>query len=262
MDAADLAGIITSPPPLPELVSVDLLVDGVNYGTFTPGDGVLVETPLGYVINCQDIAGWPYTPGESIEVTAIANFEDGSMLATTSVLIPVTICFGAGTKILTSGGYRAIDTLAIGDSVMTRDNGLQEIRWIGSTNVPATAMQNDPNLRPVKIAAGTFGANMPETDLTVSCQHRIPVEDWRAELFFDSERVGQRHNRYPRRDRRRRYLFPHCVRRTRSDRRPRPDDRKLPPLPRHRARHGTRSPRGIVQTVPSTVPRQRRSIRV
>ena len=190
VDAADLADIITSPPPLPVVTSVDLLVDGVNYGTFTPGDGVLIETPLGYVINCQDIAGWPYTPGETIEVTAVANFDGGgSMLSTTSVLIPVTICFGAGTQILTSMGYCAIDMLAIGDAVMTRDNGLQEIRWIGSTNVPATAMQNDPNLRPVKIAAGTFGPTMPETDLTVSRQHRILVEDWRAELLFDSERV-------------------------------------------------------------------------
>lgn len=50
-------------------------------------------------------------------------------------------------------------------------------------------MQNDPNLRPVKIAAGTFGANMPETDLTVSRQHRILVEDWRAQVLFESERV-------------------------------------------------------------------------
>lgn len=188
-DLADLVDIITSPPPLPELISVDLLVDGVNYGTFTPGDGVLVETPLGFIINCQDIEGWPYTPGENIEVTAVANFGDGSMLATTSVLIPVTICFGAGTQILTSKGYREIDTLEIGDEVMTRDNGLQPIRWIGSTSIPAAAMQNDPNLRPVKIAAGTFGANMPETDLIVSRQHRILVDDWRAQVLFDSERV-------------------------------------------------------------------------
>lgn len=127
-DLADLVDIITSPPPLPELVSVDLLVDGVNYGTFTPGDGVLVQTPVGFVINCHDIADWPYTPGEKIEVTAGANFGDGSMLATTSVLIPVTFCFGAGTKILTAKGYCEIDTLVVGDEVMTRDNGLQAIR--------------------------------------------------------------------------------------------------------------------------------------
>jgi hypothetical protein len=188
-DVADLVDIITAPPPLPELISVDILVDGVNYGTFTPGDGVLVETPVGFIINCQDITGWPYTPGESIEVTAVANFAGGSMLSTTSVLIPVTICFGAGTQILTAKGYRAIDTLKVGDEVMTRDNGLKPIRWIGSTNVPSSAMQNDPNLRPVKITAGTFGANMPETDLIVSRQHRILVEDWRAQVLFDSERV-------------------------------------------------------------------------
>lgn len=189
VNVADLVDVITAPPPLPELESVDLLVDGVVYQTFTPGDGILVQTPLGYSISAHELEGWPYTPGDNIEVTAVANFTSGGTLSTSNTLIPVIICFGTGTEILTALGYVTVETLQKGDAVMTRDNGLQEIRWIGSTQVSAAAMAQNPNMRPVKIAANTFGKNMPERDLTVSRQHRILVEDWRAELLFDSDKV-------------------------------------------------------------------------
>lgn len=189
-DLTELVDVITAPPPLPELDNVEIFVDGVSYGVFTPGDGVLQETALGYTINCVEISGWPYTPGETIEVEVFANFNDGSsVLSGGGVIIPVTICFGQGTKILTAAGYKTVETLKGGDMVMTRDNGMQAIRWIGSTHVPATVMANDQDMRPVKIAAHTFGENMPEQDLIVSRQHRILVEDWRAELLFDSEKV-------------------------------------------------------------------------
>jgi hypothetical protein len=189
-DLADLIDVITAPPPLPELESVEIFIDGVSYGIFTPGDGVLIPTALGYTIDCVEIDGWPYVPGETITVEVFANFNDGSSVLTGGgVLIPVTICFGQGSEILTAAGYKAVETLKAGDAVMTRDNGLQEIRWIGSTHVPAAKMMADENLRPVKIAAHTFGQNMPERDLTVSRQHRILVEDWRAELLFESDKV-------------------------------------------------------------------------
>lgn len=189
VNVSELVDVITAPPPLPALDSVDLLVDGVVYDTFTPGDGTLVQTPLGYSISAHDIVGWPYAPGDNIEVTAVANFSSGATLSTTSLLIPVTICFATGTKILTNSGYKTVETLQKGDAILTRDNGLQEIRWIGSTQVSAAAMVQNPNMRPVKIAAHAFGENMPEQDLTVSRQHRILVEDWRAELLFDSDKV-------------------------------------------------------------------------
>ena len=189
-DLTQLADIISAPPPLPELVQVDIIIDGVNYGTFTPGDGVLVETPLGYRINCAEIDGWPYVPGTDITVEVLATFDDGSsVLSSGGVVIPVTICFVTGSMILTNRGEVAIEALKAGDLVMTRDNGFQEIRWIGHTTLSAAALNRDPNLRPIKIAAGAFGDHQPTADLMVSRQHRILVEDWRAELLFDSTRV-------------------------------------------------------------------------
>lgn len=42
------------------------------------------------------------------------------------------VCFGSGTLIKTQDGVRPVEMLRIGDMVLTVDNGLQPIRWIGS----------------------------------------------------------------------------------------------------------------------------------
>ena len=86
------------------------------------------------------------------------------------------ICFAAGTHIRTLQGDVEVQTLQIGDKVLTRDNGYQEIRWIGKTKVPGK-----DNFAPVVIKQGTFGNTR---DLVVSPQHRILISDWRAELMF------------------------------------------------------------------------------
>lgn len=80
------------------------------------------------------------------------------------------VCYVAGTQILTPKGEVAIETLSIGDEVITRDNGAQEIRWIGMTSVDCTE-----KLAPIHIRAGALGDGCPHRDLFVSPQHRMLV---------------------------------------------------------------------------------------
>ncbi|MEO1564366.1 MAG: Hint domain-containing protein [Pseudomonadota bacterium] len=86
------------------------------------------------------------------------------------------ICFTSGTLIDTPTGPQSVDTLSIGDLVMTKDHGAQPIRWISARTRFAAK-----HIAPVIISAGTLGN---ERDLAVSPQHRILVSGWRAELFF------------------------------------------------------------------------------
>ena len=95
-------------------------------------------------------------------------------------------CFAAGTLIDTVDGPRAIETLAEGDLVLTRDNGPQPIRWIGTTVLTADDLSAQPHLRPVRINAGTLDNTR---DLVVSPQHCILINDWRAELHFGLDTV-------------------------------------------------------------------------
>ncbi len=90
-------------------------------------------------------------------------------------------CFASQTQIETNRGLVAIDDLAVGDMVRTADHGMQPIRWIGSTTVPAVG-QNVP----VLIRKGALGNGR---DLLVSPFHRMLVSNWRAEVLFGESEV-------------------------------------------------------------------------
>ncbi len=91
------------------------------------------------------------------------------------------VCFTHGTMIVTENGEKAIEDLVAGDKIMTKDHGLQELRWIGSRKVPAK-----DNFAPIMIKAGAM-AN--DRDLLVSPQHRMVVEGWKSELLFGEREV-------------------------------------------------------------------------
>ena len=91
-------------------------------------------------------------------------------------------CFTPGTLILTPVGERPIETLSVGELVVTRDRGPQPIRWIGSQTVTGSGA-----LAPILVhQTAYFGADSP---LLVSPQHRVLIEGFRAELFFGLSEV-------------------------------------------------------------------------
>lgn len=97
-------------------------------------------------------------------------------------------CFTLGTLIDTSRGRRPVESLRPGDRILTRDNGLQTLRWQGGTHVTGDGLDIRPNLRPVQIRAGALGPGTPATDLMVSPQHRVLIRSRIAHrLFKDAE---------------------------------------------------------------------------
>lgn len=90
--------------------------------------------------------------------------------------VPAMVCFARDTEIETKTGCKLIQDLAVGDEILTRDNGYQAIRWIGSKAVSGAGA-----LAPIVITAGTMDN---DRDLIVSPQHRIVVGGWQSELLF------------------------------------------------------------------------------
>ena len=99
------------------------------------------------------------------------------------------VCFARGTHLLTNRGEVAIEDLREGDMVITRDNGEQPIRWIGSTRVGAPNISIPDSLRPIRISAGSLGKNSPKQDLIVSPQHRVLVRSRIAQRMFGTTEV-------------------------------------------------------------------------
>jgi Hint domain len=102
-------------------------------------------------------------------------------LAETRPTIPFIACFAAGTLIRTAQGLRPVETIAAGDMVWTRDDGLQPVAWAGGRQVDGRGA-----LAPVRFAAGALGNDRA---LIVSPQHRMLVTGWQAELFCGEPEV-------------------------------------------------------------------------
>ncbi|MFT6674083.1 MAG: Ca2+-binding RTX toxin-like protein [Sulfitobacter sp.] len=98
-------------------------------------------------------------------------------------------CFTPGTLIATPKGERRVENLRIGDRVITRDNGLQEIRWVGSRALGPAELRHATTLWPVLIRQGALGKGLPERDMLVSPNHRVlSVSDENA-LYFEEREV-------------------------------------------------------------------------
>lgn len=76
------------------------------------------------------------------------------------------VSFSRGTNITTTGGMQApVESLRVGDRVLTRDHGFQPIRWTGMQTV-----RTEGSNAPVIIQAGTLNT---ADDLILSPDHRL-----------------------------------------------------------------------------------------
>ncbi|VVS97803.1 Type I secretion target repeat protein (modular protein) [Roseovarius sp. EC-HK134] len=91
------------------------------------------------------------------------------------------ICFTPGARILTQWGERPVESLRLGDMVVTRDHGLQPIRWVGKRTVAGLG-----DFAPISIASSVMGGQEP---LLVSPQHRLLFTGYQAELLFGESEV-------------------------------------------------------------------------
>lgn len=101
----------------------------------------------------------------------------------------ITPCFTPGTMIATPKGERAVETLQTGDAVITRDNGIQEIRWTGARKITWAKLSRAAYLQPILIRQGSLGNNLPERDMMVSPNHRVLVTSDKTALPFDDREV-------------------------------------------------------------------------
>ena len=98
-------------------------------------------------------------------------------------------CFTPGTHIASPIGDRLVEDLAVGDLVITRDHGLQAIRWVGQKDISGARLYANPQIYPVKIKKDALGPERPCRDMMVSPQHRIVIDDHTADKMYGSRQV-------------------------------------------------------------------------
>ncbi|WP_242650967.1 Hint domain-containing protein [Yoonia tamlensis] len=98
-------------------------------------------------------------------------------------------CFTPGTAIATPRGEVLVENLTVGSRVLTRDNGIQHISWVGHKVVSANDMSITQSIRPITFKAGSLGGGLPERDMMVSPFHRMLVVSEMAQMYFEQNEV-------------------------------------------------------------------------
>lgn len=97
--------------------------------------------------------------------------------------------FTPGTVILTPSGERPVEQLAVGDQVLTRDHGVQTIRWAGQRTLDYGNLHSNGHLRPVLLRQASIAPGLPERDMMLSPNHRVVIEAVRTALFFAGDKA-------------------------------------------------------------------------
>ena len=126
--------------------------------------------------------------GAGDEESGRVYFNDGTTM-TFKEIENVIPCFTPGTLIATPQGEKLVEDLREGDRVLTRDNGIQEIRWTGAKEMSGIDLIKDAHLKPVLIKAGALGHGLPERDMIVSPNHRVLIANDRTQLYFEESEV-------------------------------------------------------------------------
>lgn len=164
-------------------IEVGETINGLTITRVWVGDTVTVDGTLIRGVTFETTGSPFFTPNDGSVLF------DGTVNARTvvsqSTFMPVSTlgppCFVRGTMILTPRGEVPVEDLKVGDLVVTRDSGAQELTWVGAARTHGTE-----KFAPVRIEAGVLGNR---DVLEVSQQHRILLGSAEIELHFGTHEV-------------------------------------------------------------------------
>ena len=144
-----------------------LTVSTIGYAAGTDGQDVTVDFASGGAITLDNVQFTGGATGFKI-VTDSSNGDSGIQAA----------CYAAGTRIATMRGEIAVEDLRVGDLVQTvLGEASAPIIWIGRREVDCARHPKPRQVWPVRVAAGAFGPGRPHTDLLLSPDHAVYVND-------------------------------------------------------------------------------------
>ncbi|MEH6360522.1 MAG: Hint domain-containing protein, partial [Amylibacter sp.] len=173
---------------LPTFSADDLQIDIKQYD---PTDIVTLIGSTNGGVDPDDSSefDFEYVGADGETHTGFIHAKDGSEQDFTSDPSPITICFTPGTLIATPRGAILVEDLRVDDLVITADNGLQAVRWIGRKRITGARLMAYPKLRPIRIRKDAFGPGIPHRDMHVSPQHRMLIDAGRVLINHGERKV-------------------------------------------------------------------------
>ena len=153
------------------------LVDGDSDNQFETGDSISSPFSLSFQ-GTVDIGGTLYPVFANNSQVAYVFFDDATIAPGNLVInyngADYPFCFGAGTAISTPFGSRAVESLRIGDPILSADGRTVPVKWLGTQT--ARKLFAGPRIQPVRIRAGALGDGLPHSDLTVTADHGMILD--------------------------------------------------------------------------------------
>jgi uncharacterized repeat protein (TIGR01451 family) len=153
---------------------VSLVATNTSQGSYDSATGAwFVGTVSPGLPQTLSLTGTVVSPTAQTNTAAISHadqFDPDTANNTASVTI--VPCYCAGTLILTDQGEEPVETLAIGDKVMTADGVARPIRWIGRRSYSGRFACGN-HVLPICIKAGAIDENLPRRDLWISPNHAM-----------------------------------------------------------------------------------------
>ena len=173
--------VTVGPPSGPGAVTITERsddADGIN-GSTSFGNTVDFSYGVGPAIEVSFVAltdaGDPILFSGSTSILYSNNPSLGPTVDLTSGPTIFLYCFASDTQISTDRGDIAVQSLAIGDTVVTSEGRSTLVKWIGLQTV-YTRFGPAERLMPVRFATGSLGEGIPHTDLTVTADHGMLVD--------------------------------------------------------------------------------------
>lgn len=132
--------------------------DGVEYPVFTDGAGTYAMI----------------IPNATTQTQVASSGTSNDFQAETSDT-NVYLCFGQGTLIATPDGDRAVETLSMGDLILTAEGTATPVKWVWTQTVAPRFYPAD-RLQPVRLRAGALGDGLPLRDLVLTADHALLID--------------------------------------------------------------------------------------
>jgi hypothetical protein len=168
-------------PTPPRVQLTDMLPAGVSFVSATPSQGSYNAASGVWTVGTVN-PGVPQTLGITGTVVSSTPQTNTGTISHADQFDPNTAnntasdtivpCYCTGTLILTDRGEVPVETLAIGDKVMTADGAARLIRWIGRRSYSGRFARGN-HVLPICIKAGALDENLPRRDLWISPNHAM-----------------------------------------------------------------------------------------
>ena len=150
-----------------------LRADGFDAASerFIPGTGLVLtgNSFTGGAMVTLNITGSFSSADFGLSFPAVVSGEPPELYTDITI---IAACFCPGTRIATPRGKRPVESLRIGDEVLTLHGGAQAIKWIGKRAYAAPFAKGD-FIRPLIIHANALAAGVPCADLRLSPGHAL-----------------------------------------------------------------------------------------